>query len=448
MEREARTTLAETVRASKLIPEGSSGVALLSGGPDSACLAAGLVAALGAEGVVGLHVNYGLRPDSGEDEATAAALCEQLGLELVRQAASLEGCGNVQAAARNARYELAERLRAERGADWVATGHTRTDLAETVLYRLAVSPGRRALLGLRPRQGRVVRPLLALGRDETRALAGELGLPSRDDPSNLDPRFARVRLRREVLPVFRDLSPGAEENIAATWRELAEEAESLEVLAAETLAAAGGETGGRVSADVLETTPPPLRRLALRMLAERVAGREVPLGRERTEEIWRLARSPEGGEVDLGGGVRAICEAGMVRIEAVAAPEAPREPVALPVPGECRWSHWRVRAELLPAPIAPSGPDVATLDAAALGEDLEVRGWREGDRMQPLGLGGTKTLQDLFTDRGVPRSERRDIPVITVNGEIAWVAGVAVSEDFRLDSGAEAVAVLSARVAE
>jgi tRNA(Ile)-lysidine synthase len=61
---------------------------------------------------------------------------------------------------------------------------------------------------------------------------------------------------------------------------------------------------------------------------------------------------------------------------------------------------------------------------------------------------GTKTLQDLFTDRGVPRSERRDIPVITVNGEVAWVAGVAVSEDFRLGPDAEAVAVLSARVAE
>jgi tRNA(Ile)-lysidine synthase len=444
MESEGRERLAQAIRDSGLIADGSNGVALVSGGPDSACLAAGLVAVLGAEAVVGLHLNYGLRPDSGEDEATAAVLGERLGIELVRQRAPLEEAGNVQAAARAARYERAEGLRLERRGDWVATGHTRTDLAETVLYRLAVSPGRRALLGLRPRQGRVVRPLLAFGREETRALAESLGLPFRDDPSNADPRFARARLRREVLPVLRDLSPAAEENIAATWRELAEEGESLDVLAAETLAAAGGESGATVSATVLESTPPPLRRLALRMLAERVAGRDVPLGARRAEEIWRLASAPEGGAVDLGGGVRAVCEAGLIRIEAAAEPDEALEPVALKVPGECRWGHWRLRVELLPAPIEPSGPDVATLDAASLGGELEVRSWREGDRMRPLGLGGSKSLQDLFTDRHVPRSLRRDLPVVTAGERIAWVAGVAVSEEFRLEDGSEEAAILTA----
>src|SRR5918999_40462 len=158
--REAYEKLAEAVRASGLIPPTSRGVALLSGGPDSGCLAVGLVGAIGAAAVVGLHMNYGLRPDSGEDEAACRSLCELLEIELVVGRPELPA-GNLQADARAARYEAAERLRLERGADWVATGHTRTDLAETVLYRLAVSPGRRALLGLAPRHGRVVRPLLA-----------------------------------------------------------------------------------------------------------------------------------------------------------------------------------------------------------------------------------------------------------------------------------------------
>ena len=441
-ESDARETLAETVRASGLIPGGSRGVALVSGGPDSACLAVGLANVAGPENVVGLHVNYGLREDSDEDEASASALCERLGIELVVQSVTLDPAANVQAAAREARYEHAERLRAERGGEWVATGHTRTDLAETVIYRLAVSPGRRALLGLPPRQGRVVRPLLALGREQTRALAENAGLEFRDDPSNEDPRFARTRLRREVLPVLRELNPAAEENIAATWRELAEEGESLDVLAAETLAAAGGGSGA-VSAAVLETTPPPLRRLALRMLAERAAGRVVPLPRERADEIWRLAHSPEGGEVDLGAGVRAVCEAGMVRME-VGARGATPEPAPLSVPGECRWGGWRLTAEILPAPIVASGPDVATLDADALGAPLEVRAWAEGDRMQPLGLDGTKTLQDLFTDRRVPRSLRHELPVVTAGERIAWVAGVAVADDFRLGEATERVAVLTA----
>ena len=94
--------------------------------------------------------------------------------------------------------------------------------------------------------------------------------------------------------------------------------------------------------------------------------------------------------------------------------------------------RWEVRAEVWPAPVEPAGPDLATLDAGALGEELLVRTWREGDRMRPLGMDGTKTLQDLFTDRGVPRSLRYRLPVVTAAGHVVWVAGVAVSEDFRL----------------
>ena len=94
----------------------------------------------------------------------------------------------------------------------------------------------------------------------------------------------------------------------------------------------------------------------------------------------------------------------------------------------------------------PAGPDLATLDAEALGEELLVRTWREGDRMRPLGMDGHKTLQDLFTDRGVPRSLRHHLPVVTAAGRVVWVAGVAVSEDFRLDPQAREVAVLTARV--
>jgi tRNA(Ile)-lysidine synthase len=107
--------------------------------------------------------------------------------------------------------------------------------------------------------------------------------------------------------------------------------------------------------------------------------------------------------------------------------------------------RWEVRAELHPSPVEPAGPELATLDASALGGRLEVRTWREGDRIRPLGMQGTKSLQDLFVDRGVPRSMRREVPLVTVDGEVAWVAGVAVSEDFRLEPDTEQVAVLSAQ---
>jgi tRNA(Ile)-lysidine synthase len=446
MQREALVTLARVVRDSGLIAAGSGVVVLVSGGADSACAAAGVAGHAGAAGVRALHVNYGLRADSAEDEQTCRELCDRLGIELSVEHPRL-GQGNLQAAARDARYAAAERLADRAGADWIATGHTRTDLAETMLYRLAVSPGVRGLLGLPARRGRLVRPLLAIGRSDARRLAAEAGLPFRDDPSNLDPAYARNRIRNEILPVLHELSSAAEENVAATRAELAEDAEALRRLAARALESAGAGAGvAAVPAEALVELEPAVRRLALRELAERAGGREVALGRERAAEIWRLAREPEGGEVDLGGGLRAVCEYGHVRFAAGEEP-AP-EPVALTVPGRCRFGSWDIRADLRPAPVEPAGPERATLDAGALGSELVVRCWREGDRMRPLGLGGSKSLADLFSDGGVPRSLRRRLPLVTAGGRIAWVAGVAIADEFKLTPRAVAVAVLSATIAE
>jgi tRNA(Ile)-lysidine synthase len=96
------------------------------------------------------------------------------------------------------------------------------------------------------------------------------------------------------------------------------------------------------------------------------------------------------------------------------------EPVVLPVPGTVRFGDWEVEAL-----VGERGE--VTLSAAQLGSEVTVRSWRDGDRMRPAGLGGTKSLQDLFTDRKVPRALRHQLPVVEANGEIIWVAGVAAA---------------------
>src|SRR5204863_6246614 len=145
-------------------------------------------------------------------------------------------------------------------------------------------------------------------------LAAPLSAP--DDKSNLDPPFARNRLRAEVLPVLRDLGPAAERNIAETQAEMIEEARLLERVVLEALEAAGAGAGSvAIRAEALQGSEPALRRLALRALAERAAGRAVPLSRRRAGQIMRLALMPEGGEVDLGQGVTAGCEQGLIRVE-------------------------------------------------------------------------------------------------------------------------------------
>ncbi len=437
----ALSVLARVVRESGLVAEGSRGIALVSGGADSAAAAAGLAGMLGAGHVAGLHLNYGLRPDSDRDQRTCEELCAALGIELEVERPELGG-GNVQAEARRARYAAAERLRLARGLDWVATGHTRTDLAETVLYRLATSPGRRALLGLRPRRGDVVRPILSLDRREARRLVREAGLPFADDPTNAQPVFARNRIRNEVLPVLREIGPEADATIAETHAELAEESETLERLAAEALAASGAEAAGAIGRESLAGMDPAIRRLVLRRMAERAFGGQVPLGRSRVAEIWRLVHQPEGGVIELGGGVEAHVEHGHVRF--TSGPPAEAVEGILTVPGVCHFGSWEVRAELEQGVPSAETPDLAVLDPGALGTTVVVRAWREGDRMRPLGLDGTKSLQDLFTDRKVPRSLRHVLPVVEAHDRIAWIAGVAVSEEFAAKPGAAESAVLRA----
>ncbi|MDX6617405.1 MAG: tRNA(Ile)-lysidine synthase [Solirubrobacterales bacterium] len=436
--------LVTAVRAGGLLDEQRSAVVLASGGADSAVALAGTVGLLGSGRVHALHLNYGLREDSGEDEAVCRALCEGLGVELRVQRVELDTAGNVQAAARDARYRLAEEVRNETGAGVIVTGHTRTDLAETVLYRLASSPGRRALLGLAPRSGRVVRPLLGLSRGEVRELAERNRLPFRDDPTNEQPLYARNRIRAEVLPVLEELAPATEQTIAATWAELAEEGEALDELADRALESlgAGGDAIAAPAAGLAELHPA-LRRLALRRLAERSTGRNVPLGAERVGEIMRLADNAEGGVVELGGGVEASVEYGHIRFSPGA--EDTLGEVSLAVPGSCTVGAWELRAELVEGRPPPPGPEAAALDAAKLGGELSVRGWREGDRMRPLGLDGSKSLQDLFSDAKVPRSLRRSLPVVLAGDRIAWVAGVAVSDEFKLSDETERATLLTAR---
>jgi tRNA(Ile)-lysidine synthase len=367
-------------------------VVLLSGGRDSVCLLDLAVRLAGP--VTALHVNYGLRAEAGADEAFCADLCERLGVPLHVHHAGAPA-GNVQAWARDVRY-----AEAARHAGLIATGHTATDQVETVLYRLAASPGRRALLGMPARDGRIIRPLLGCTREETAAYCSERGLAWREDATNDSPAYARNRVRHQLLPALRSLHPAAEQNILRTLAILRDEAAVLDDL-----------VPADPDLDALAALPPALARLAVTEMAGAPVGSRLP-------EILALSRHGTQ-TLDLGGGLRAVTEYGRLRFD-----RGPAEPPAakvLDVPGSVAYGTGRLTCE--------ATADGA-FDADALGPRLDVRPWRAGDRMRPLGLGGTRTLQDLFTDRKVPRERRTQVPVVVSGDEIAWVPGVATGERF------------------
>lgn len=281
---------------------------LLSGGRDSVCLLGRAVEALGPGAVRALHVDHGLR-DTAAERALCASVCGRLGVDLVVEALEpAPEVGNLHAWARAERYRLAEAHRAPDG--WVATGHTVSDEAETVLFRLATAPGRRALLGIPRERGRVLRPLLALGvtRAQTGAWCAARGLPYADDPSNADPRFARTRVREGLLAALLDVDPAAETNVARTVAALREEAAVLDALVDEVLDDGGGDG---IGVDALRTRPPALARLVLRRLAEDATGALCPRAAHRLEEVLALA---DGGALDLGDGARARVRGGRLTV--------------------------------------------------------------------------------------------------------------------------------------
>ena len=435
----------ERVRATGLLPAGGAVVVLLSGGRDSVCLLDVAQLLAGPEQVTALHVNYGLREEADADERHCAALCDRLGVSLaVERPRHRERDGNVQAWARERRYAAAERIaRAHEPPAAVAAGHTADDQVETVLYRLASSPSRRALLGMRPRDGLLVRPLLGLTRGETTAWCEARGLPWRDDVTNAGTRYARNRVRHALVPALREAHPAAEANVLRLAALLRDEADVLDALVAEQL----DDGATTIPLDRLAALAPALRRLVVQRLADDAAGRPVPGAAGRADAVAALRRQGSA-RLDLGGGVQAVAEYGVVRAEHVGrrsgpAPRTPAAPapVTLPVPGRVAFGAWEVSCE-------ESAPEPAdgVLDRERLGGgQLLVRPWRSGDRIEPVGLGGSKSLQDLFTARKVPRARRATVPVVVCDGEVAWVPGVATSARHGVTAGTRAAVRLSAR---
>jgi len=288
-------------------------LAMLSGGRDSVCMLDLAVRARGPEGVSALHVNYGLREEAGEDERHCVELCLRLGVSLeVERPARPEGAGNLQAWARETRYAAAARLAEASGAT-IVTGHTADDQVETILYRLASSPSRRALLGMQPRDGRLARPLLGTTRAETTAYCEERGLSWRDDTSNEEADYKRNLLRRELVPALEKIHPAAKKNVLRTAALLRSEAELLDSLVDAELRGEGEVPPGCISHQRFAELHPALRRLVLQRLADDAAGRPLAGAARFADQVAGLTRG--GSTLDLGGGVRAVLEGGVLRAE-------------------------------------------------------------------------------------------------------------------------------------
>jgi tRNA(Ile)-lysidine synthase len=309
----AAADLLARVEAGGLIAPPTPLIVLLSGGRDSVCMLDLAVRLRGPAAVAAIHVDYGLRPAAHQDADFCVSLCGELEVELrLERPVRPEGPGNLQAWARDVRYAAAARLAEARDAT-IVTGHTADDQVETILYRLASSPSRRALLGMKVRDGRLARPLLGSTRAEVTAYDEEHGLTWREDTTNEEEGYARNRVRHGLVPELEAIHPAAAANVLRTAALLRDEAEVLDALVAAELDGSGDASRGRIAHARFAALPAALRRLVLQRLADAAAGRPVPGASRFADQVAGLSRG--GSRLDLGDGVRAVLEAGVLRAE-------------------------------------------------------------------------------------------------------------------------------------
>ncbi|MBZ5674838.1 MAG: tRNA lysidine(34) synthetase TilS [Acidobacteriia bacterium] len=420
--------VAATISRYNMLAPGARVIVAVSGGPDSVCLLHVLrELKIRVTGVA--HVNHKLRgEDSEEDQRFVAGLAREMELAFYSTAAACEG-GNLEQTARRARRAFFDDLIRQGRADRIALGHTHDDQAETVLFRMLRGSGLAGLAGILPVTAEgLIRPLLGVTRGDVETFLRERGIRWREDSSNREPRFARNRIRQELLPrLKREWNPNLAEALAH-MADLAYEEErwwapEIARLAQEMVTRSPGAV--EVSARELARLPRAVARRLIRHAIRSAKGNLHGVQFSHIECVLELSES--GGKAELPG-IHAIRSFDWLRLEVPG--QTPRDPMARDIAGEVS-----VPGRYL----APDGNSMICLevirqkqgaDACAtlksdlyfrrLPERLVLRGWKPGDRYCPVGHTNDRKIKELFQRQRIPSWRRPFWPILCCGDKILW----------------------------
>jgi tRNA(Ile)-lysidine synthase len=428
-----------------LLEKGDKVLVACSGGADSTALLSTLVELSGEYElrIAVAHFNHRLRRAAGQDERFVVRLAQQLGLpvyvgrEDIRAFAARRG-QNIEEAGRERRYKFLRETARRVGADRIATGHTLTDQAETVLLRILRGTGPTGLGGIAPCvDGLIVRPLIEVERGEVETYLRVRTLPHREDESNSNLSYRRNRIRRRLIPY---LEKNFESRIVRHLGTLAEISREEERVWEEMARAEGARSifrrkdGAVLDARRLSSLPPAVGRRLVRNFLAAVKG---DLRRLSFRDIEALRCLAEGKEVTLPGNLRFRQEKGLISTpQKRAVPDRyqfkwdGKKELVVPAVGVTFAVKKIAKGEARP----PSYNDKkrVLVDAGKVAFPLLVRNLRKGDRYRPLGSPGRKKLAETMRSKGIVPGERGRRPVFLSGGKIIWVPGLPVAEDFKI----------------
>ncbi|HEU5163104.1 MAG TPA: tRNA lysidine(34) synthetase TilS [Thermoanaerobaculia bacterium] len=417
-----------------------------SGGPDSTALL--LTLAEWPERpfpITAAHVNHRLRgAESDADEAFLRSTCERLRVPLIVLPGTLDAAAvresGIEAAARESRYAALRACRDAQGFDFIATAHQQHDQAETILIRLltGTGPGRLAGIPAATRDG-IVRPLLEVPREEIERFLRDRGIEMRHDRMNRDPRFLRTRVREEILPLLEQFNPRIVSSLAETAKQSREQQDAVRWMIGALSDRWVRRTADSAAFDAADLPENPwIRRAVLLREIQRLepGAREVS-----SADLERLALAlPSLRRTSVTKQLELVREGTAIVLRARASAAEPWERTI--EPGErVNLPGGRVlRLERLgvspPETEGSRGGRRMTqrfqLPEESRERSFVVRNRRRGDRFRPLGSPHEKKIGELLIDRKIPRDQRDRIPLLIWNGAIVWIAGVEISDDFKV----------------
>lgn len=422
----------DTVRAYikkySLLDKQSLYLVALSGGADSVCLLL-MMRQLGYA-VHAVHCNFHLRGEESErDEFFCKNLCERLGVQFhfthfdTLAYADLHGV-SIEMAARNLRYAYFEQLRESIGAADILVAHHRDDNVETVLLNFIRGTGMRGLAGMRPRNGRIVRPLLCLSRKDIECYLDAVGQDYVTDSTNLHDDVKRNKLRLNVIPLLEQISPAANECIARSADLVAETVKIVDVATRQEMEQCVNKEGNtiHINIEILKQQPSP-EYLLFAILH--------PLGFHSAQvmDIYEGVDA-QSGKVYKTKNYMLITDRGELIIEPICF-----ENICVKIPEEGTYridEKFVVRIsteQRLPTFKPSKEANMVTLDADKVKFPLVLRNIDNGDRFMPYGMCGTKLVSDYLTDKKYNLFQRRRQKVLVdASGEIVWLLKERVSQ--------------------
>lgn len=452
----------KTIKTYTMLSPGDRVLVAVSGGPDSVCLLS-VLHTLAKELDLTLHVahlDHMFRGEESADEARFVIdLAARFGLPATIEkfdvpAFCRERGLSSQEGAREARYGFLRRVAAATGFTRVATGHTADDQAETFLMRLMRGAGVSGLAAIPPKRDSIIRPLIAVTREEVIGYLQSNNLDYKTDPSNLKPVYTRNRIRLEILPVLKRFNPRIVETLASEAALLREENEAVEAYLGVVAETACVPTEGTLSIkrDVFDTLPPAFRRRLLRRIVDMAKGDASSLSRGTIDDALLFMMTAQTGKtITLSHDITITREYNRFILSAREAPEGFQQTLSLPGTTHIPKLGFDVETEISDRRATGQEEDVnylwrAEFDYDKIGSFLTIRNRRPGDWFQPAGMAGkSKKLQDYYVDEKVPRRKRDAVPLLCSGEDILWVMGLRTDERFLAGAEARRIVIVTVR---